>query len=696
MATEIEYEVEEREAPRVWTPQGIIKLQRRPPTGEIGASGYAIQGGVLGETDYNLDLQGNLLYETIDKMRLADPQIKAALNVVKLPLGSAEYSIEPGSDQSRDEEIAEFVADNLFGMTVSWPVHFNQAMLSFDYGAAPFEKVWELKDQRVRLRKLALRKPSSILKWLLDDTGGLAGIEQQVIKTEGSSIRTIPVEKLLVFVHDLEGSNYRGISLLRAAYRSWFYKDMLLRVDAIQKEKRGLGVDVGTLMTEDAGKLKKLESALMSLHAHEKQYFAEVEGGWKYRVEGVKGAIADPLPSIKYHDLEMVKSVLADFLTMTEEGSLAMHKDKSSLFIMALKMRAGILTDTYNRHLIPQLVDFNFADVKEYPRLVHSRLDTRPILEVAKAVAGLVEVAALTPDDGMEESLRRDLELPEREEAPDVEARRHFAQHPDRRRRRRRSRPRTEYEKRVNFELLEKSLDSAEADVLAAVRVVARRQIENLVEFARKAFEGGDVRVLEDAKVRFQSEAAAPIREVLGDLYDVGRTEASRELREQGLSSRLQAEGLDPASRREVAAFFGSKGRALAGLMADKLLSGFLYETLTQFREGAFNEGRLSAQLFGLSDREIKKAAGQSVTEALNLGRQAIAQINDDDIDHTVFSALLDGGTCVPCEAADGKQVKFGTNAFEAFRPPYRQCEGRGRCRCIYVFVLKTESSASA
>ncbi len=170
--------------------------------------------------------------------------------------------------------------------------------------------------------------------------------------------------------------------------------------------------------------------------------------------------------------------------------------------------------------------------------------------------------------------------------------------------------------------------------------------------------------------------------------------EAGRELREQGLPARLQAEGLDPERRREVAAFFASKGRALAGLMADKLKSSLLYEMLTQFREGVFDEGRLSAQLSGLSDREIKKAAGQSVTEALNLGRQAIAQGLGNDIEKAVFSALLDGGTCVPCEGADGKETKFGTRAYEAFRPPYRECEGRGRCRCVYVFILKSEVAA--
>jgi len=391
----------------------------RPQFDEIGRTGTQIFAGLVTQQDYNASLMAPVLYDEYDKMR-NDGQVRAALTVIKLPILNADWKIESASDSAQDREIAEFIeADLMMGMTISWTDYLRQALLMLDYGSMPFEKVWRLGDDgKVHLRKLAPRLPRTVQFWLTDDTGGLAGIRQ--VAPPNFSPTEIPVEKLLVFINDLEGSNFRGVSILRSAYKHHYYKDNLYRVQAIALEKRSLGVDVGTLQGEAISSEGKtnMERALMTLHAHEKQFFLEVEGQTKYRLEGLpRGGVMDPLDAIEHHDLRIVRSMIAEFVAMGagSTGSLAMHRDKTSYLLLALGGHCNNICDTHNKHLIQQWVDYNWPGVSKYPRLCYSRLEQRDVAVFAEAVFKLTQSGALTPDETLEEEARSLLSLPERE-----------------------------------------------------------------------------------------------------------------------------------------------------------------------------------------------------------------------------------------------------------------------------------------
>lgn len=400
-----------------------ISLQRNgvqptPHLEEMGATGTQIFGGLLTQQDYNAELAAPNIYDVYDKMRLGDGQVKAALTIIKLPLLNTDWYVEPPTDRPQDREIADFIHDGLMeGMTHSFQDHLQQVLLHLDYGVMPFEKVWTVHEGRVYLRKLAPRLPKSVLHWLTDETGGLAGIRQGALTASTFKIVDIPVDKLLVFVHELEGSNWKGVSILRAAYKHHYYKDNLYRLQAIALEKRSLGVDVGTLQGEAITDTRKkdLERALMTLHGHEKQFFTEVEGQTKYRLEGIgRGGVLDPLDAIEHHDLRIVRSMITEFLAMGagSTGSLAMHKDKSSLFLLSLGGIANRVAETHSKYLIRQWVDYNWSNIKEYPRLRYRRLEARDVAVFAKAVLDLSQAAALTPTPEVEAEARSLLDLP--------------------------------------------------------------------------------------------------------------------------------------------------------------------------------------------------------------------------------------------------------------------------------------------
>jgi hypothetical protein len=387
----------------------------KPSMQEIGASGDAVFGGYLStQTDYNASLQAPDSYDVFDKMRLGDGQVGAALAVIKLPLLNADWYIEPGSDSAEDKLIAEFIEENLKeGMSTALHATLRQILLHLDYGSAPFEKVWMVGDDgMVHLRKLAFRHPRTITRWSLDAKGGLSGIEQTTATLRPTSI---PVEKLVVFINNLEGSNYRGVSILRSAYKHHFYKDALYRVQAIAIEKRSMGVDVGTVQGEGIteARRKDLEKALMTIHSHEKQFFAEVENQTKYRIEGIQGDTLDPLPAIEHHDLRILRSLITEFIGMGSgsTGSLAMHRDKTGYTLMALGGIANNVCETTDMHLIRQWVDYNWPGVKEYPRLRYSHLEARQLVEFADAVLKFTQAGALTPTAELENAARSMLDL---------------------------------------------------------------------------------------------------------------------------------------------------------------------------------------------------------------------------------------------------------------------------------------------
>lgn len=396
------------------------RKETKPSTREIGATGTEVFSGLLSQTDYNAALQPPASYDIYDRMR-NDGQVRAALTVIKLPILNADWKIEPASEDPEDIAIAAFIENDLMrGMSISWTDYLRQVLLMLEYGSMAFEKCWEIRDGLVHLRKLAPRLPRSITQWKTDSAGGLAGIEQS--SAPSFTPVPIPVEKLLVFVNDLEGSNFRGVSVLRSAYKHHYYKDNLYRVQAIAIEKRAMGVDVGTLKGDAITEPHKqaMERTLMSLHAHEKQFMVEVDGQTSYRLEtgsgGAGGSFLSPQEAIEHHDLRIVRSMIAEFVAMGagSTGSLAMHRDKTSYLLLALGGHCNNIADTHNKHLIPQWINYNFPNVTRYPTLRYSRLEQRDVAVYAEAVQKLVTTGALTADETLEIESRELLSLPRR------------------------------------------------------------------------------------------------------------------------------------------------------------------------------------------------------------------------------------------------------------------------------------------
>lgn len=116
------------------------------------------------------------------------------------------------------------------------------------------------------------------------------------------------------------------------------------------------------------------------------------------------------------------------------------------------------------------------------------------------------------------------------------------------------------------------------------------------------------------------------------------------------------------------------------------------------------------SEIFDLFNRSIEEITGQTAqqsatmasTKTFNEARQAhVESLVESGVDEPVavwYSAILDNATCSECEAADNKHgegtgspIEYGSAEHAFFLPPYQNCLGGVRCRCILIYEWETE-----
>jgi hypothetical protein len=380
---------------------------------EIGMTSPSPFTGWMRE-EYNNDLRGTRGLRKYDEMRKSDATIRGSLRLLKTPVLSARWFIEPASDSTRDVNVAKFIWWNLVkGMTTSWPQFLHECLLMLDFGYYCFEKVFKIQDPgkenagKVIWQKLAPRHSMDIVDWLWDVKGGPAGILVYDPLTQRDV--PIPIEKLLVFTFDKEGGDMQGISVLRSAYKAWHFKSNLEKIDAIQKERHGIGVPIIKLPMNFDPKDKILAEDLgRNLRTNERAHVV-LPPGWEIMFAKLEGQPVSALDSIKYHDLAMQKNVLAPFM---DGGSGAGKDDDRIMFLKSSRYIADIVADVINKYCIEQLVDYNYTRVG-YPTLCVRRIGEQADWRTMSfAIRNMVGAGIIRPDDKLEENIRDEMDLP--------------------------------------------------------------------------------------------------------------------------------------------------------------------------------------------------------------------------------------------------------------------------------------------
>lgn len=472
---------------------------------EFGTTGYYTMSGYL-QTEYQTDLTGGKAFEVYEKMYKSGGMQKAMFSAMTLPLRSAKWDIKPANENDKlSIEIKDKVKNNLFdGLDVSFDQLLFNILLYLVYGHYPFEKVWQepsnepVKENEfvTKLKKLAPRHPKTIIRWIQDETGSLAFLEQWAYFNKGlnSSYETklLPIEKIIRFVNEQDGDNFEGISIFRAAYRHYYANDKIYNIANIGVEKQAIGTPVITfdpeiwnLLSSDERTeiLTQADTILKNYRTHEYSGIKLPPGLSINVIEG-KFNFNAIKELIRHNDQKQAQSILAGFLTTgeTNSGSYALAKNQSDFFLMALKAIGNNICDTLNRHLIPELVSYNYENVSEFPKLTFELPDL-DYTELMTALRTAADGKLVTPTRSIEQHIRRIMELPELEEEeltiseqvpvmPQVSSSQQFSEEKWRRT--------SQFDKRVNFDEINKNITTAEDKTLSAINEIYVKQIQDI------------------------------------------------------------------------------------------------------------------------------------------------------------------------------------------------------------------------
>jgi len=414
---------------------------------EHGVSGTENYGGYIRREDYNPDFDDwQKAVAQYDKMRRTDANVRAMLQVIKLPLRGATWQVNAASSDPVDKQIAEFCNGALFeddSMDDSWDYTLRHILMQLEFGVSVLEKIWKVDEQGFyRFKRLAPRLPKTLREWHVNREGKLEHIVQYApvpyaardsrgnnrAAIYGGSVSyqylTIPAEYCAVFVLDREGDNYHGMSLLRNIYRNWFFKDEAYRIMGVGLDRWGVGIPIialeegNTLSTGDLGLIREI---LRSVRANEKSYMVTPEHT-AFRIEGGNSGQGTAgqfgISWIEHNDSQMARNVLAMFLASGQNNQVGTHVGSgygsriTDMFISSLDGIANGINGDLKNSVIKPLCDFNFdMSRRKYPDPVCLDLEQLDLTALVSVLAQL-QGTLITPQDDDEAVLRKMLGLP--------------------------------------------------------------------------------------------------------------------------------------------------------------------------------------------------------------------------------------------------------------------------------------------
>lgn len=364
---------------------------------------------------------------------MKDPQVSSTVQATTLPIRSTGWWIDPNG---ADAEVVQFIAEDL-GLPVrgvdslpparsrdrfSFAEHLDLALDALPFGHSVFEQVARIDGGRAHLRKLAWRPQRSILKFDVARDGGLNAIEQGDV--------TIPVERLAVYSHRRRGGAWQGQSILRQSYKFWLLKERMLQIQQLSVDRTGVGTPVFTaapapveMPYEDQLKYAEAQREaglkIAQQYRSGQQSGASLPNGAKLEVIGVSGNLPDPDKVIRYYDEQIMKSTLANFLSLGGEnsrGSYALGTTFADFFIQSLQATAKWVADVLTQHVVEDVVDWNWGPTVRSPRIVCDEIGSKHPA-TAEAITALVNAGALQSDPELEYFVRATYGIPQRSAA---------------------------------------------------------------------------------------------------------------------------------------------------------------------------------------------------------------------------------------------------------------------------------------
>ena len=318
-------------------------------------------------------------YSTYRAMR-KHPTIALTRAFLAAPIIAGSWSVQADDEYAKTDEGQErmkFIADQLIDRRQQ--IMRSAIFGGIDFGWAPFEKVFEVKEiegkPRVVLRKLKplLQDLTSIL--VEKDTGAFAGFQQEEVK--------VPLQESLLISFRVEGTYWYGESLLendRESYNDWHEANagltkyeakaagshIVVHFPVGQSEVDGVLTDNGEIAKDILAAI--VASGSVTIPSNVKSYvdnLADENPAWKIEILEDKGGRQPTfIDGLKYRDTQIVRGLETPERVLTEGkfGTKAEAGEHKELAITNLENTDELVTQHVNWYVVDQLLALNYGE----------------------------------------------------------------------------------------------------------------------------------------------------------------------------------------------------------------------------------------------------------------------------------------------------------------------------------------------
>lgn len=421
---------------------------------EMGVTGLSHTGGYITE-EFLEQLKGRKGTKVYRQMADNDPIVGAVLFAILMLIRQVKWTLQPADDTDKAQEMADLVAGMLFeDMEGTWEDALTEMLTMLQFGYAPMEIVLkrrkgrDSRDPTTRsnfddgyfgVRKMALRAQETVERWEIAENGDILGLWQQ---PETGPQVYIPIDRFLLFRTQSVKNNPEGRSILRNAYRPWFFKSRMEEIEGIGVERDLAGLPVvrapGALFKHDAGPeekrtLRSYKEMARNIKRDKNEGLVipntrDDKGNYLFDVSLLSSGGTRQFNTteiIDRYDKRIAMTVLADFIFLGQSsaGSFALSSDKTALFSTAIGGFLKQIAAPLNNRLIPELWRRNGFSYDLMPTLTHGDVETVDLDQLCKLIDTMAGAGATVfPDRELENVLRERGGLPQAPEDSDADS----------------------------------------------------------------------------------------------------------------------------------------------------------------------------------------------------------------------------------------------------------------------------------
>lgn len=419
----------------------------------VGLSGLVHQAGYVYE-EFLPQLQGIRAIKVYKEMSSNDPIIASMLFAIDMFLRKVSWNVQKAGEDEKSEADAKFLEECMNDMSGTWPDFISEVNSMLEQGWAYFEILYKRRtdeekpdgtpnskynDGKIGWRKFDPRSQDSLDRWQFDDEGGTIGMWQR--PAPDYQLRYIPMGKAMLFRTTSRKNNPEGKSVLRSAYRPWYFKKRIEEIEGIGIERDLAGLPMAEVPVKmlqadasdaDKAMLRSIKDLVKNVRRDRQegiiwpqQYDAQNNKTYSFSLLSAGGTRQfDTNGIITRYEQRMAMTVLADFILTGHDstGSFALATSKSGMFQAALGAWLDIIRDVINNYAVPRL--FRLNGVKgPYPTIEHEPVQQMSLNDLATMIAALAGAGAqLFPDTELENYLRKMMNLPLRDDKDDNSA----------------------------------------------------------------------------------------------------------------------------------------------------------------------------------------------------------------------------------------------------------------------------------